>query len=236
MNRKMVAGWIITGIYVLIFVCLAYWNWRDFRLMTFNELGDFLAGASAPLAFLWLVLGYFQQGEELRLNTKALQAQEDELKHLVEQNVLLAQNSDRQAAASESIAVATNTAQDREIQRQSSAAQPMIVYRKAHNFTGGVTITVENVGGMAKGAAASCDGPLTLELAAPIHWANGENASIRIQMPSLKFPIDFRLTYKNIFGESEIQVYRFKAASFLELVETIRLISSDVEPDIDSID
>jgi hypothetical protein len=32
-----------------------------------NELGDAIAGFAAPLAFLWLVLGYFQQGEELNL-------------------------------------------------------------------------------------------------------------------------------------------------------------------------
>lgn len=60
--------------------------------MAFNEWGDFFAGVSAPLAFLWLVIGYFQQGEELGQNTKALEQQEkalqlqvDELKQSVEQ-------------------------------------------------------------------------------------------------------------------------------------------------------
>ncbi len=35
-------------------------------LLASNELGDFLAGVFAPLAFLFLYLGYKQQGEELR--------------------------------------------------------------------------------------------------------------------------------------------------------------------------
>lgn len=36
------------------------------KAMALNELGDFLAGAFSPLAFLFLYLGYKQQGEELR--------------------------------------------------------------------------------------------------------------------------------------------------------------------------
>ena len=50
-----------------------------------NEWGDFLSGCFAPLAFLWLVLGYLQQGDELRLSTDALRLQAEELKNSVEQ-------------------------------------------------------------------------------------------------------------------------------------------------------
>ena len=46
-----------------------------------NEWGDFFAGFSAPLAFLWLVIGYLQQGEELKNNTEMLRLQAEELKH-----------------------------------------------------------------------------------------------------------------------------------------------------------
>ncbi len=41
-----------------------------------NELGDFLAGVFAPIAFLWLILGYVQQGKQLDQNTTALEQQE----------------------------------------------------------------------------------------------------------------------------------------------------------------
>lgn len=50
-----------------------------------NEMGDFLSGAFAPLAFFWLVLGFFQQGEELRTSNKALWLQGEELRNSVEQ-------------------------------------------------------------------------------------------------------------------------------------------------------
>jgi len=54
-----------------------------------NEWGDFIAGFSAPLAFFWLVLGYMQQGEELKQSTAALKLQAKELKNSVEQQTQL---------------------------------------------------------------------------------------------------------------------------------------------------
>jgi hypothetical protein len=53
--------------------------------MKANELGDFLAGTFAALAFFWLVIGYFQQGKELRLNSDALRLQAEEMKNAVQQ-------------------------------------------------------------------------------------------------------------------------------------------------------
>lgn len=50
-----------------------------------NAFGDFLAGAFGPIALLWLVLGYMQQGEELQQNTEALRLQAAELKASVEE-------------------------------------------------------------------------------------------------------------------------------------------------------
>ncbi|MBL5979743.1 hypothetical protein JAO85_20915 [Comamonas sp. NyZ500] len=58
--------------------------------MPLNEVGDFLAGAFGPLAILWLVLGYFQQGIELRQNSEALQRQATELENSVKQQEELA--------------------------------------------------------------------------------------------------------------------------------------------------
>ena len=53
--------------------------------MTPNEFADLLAGCFAPLAFLWLVLGFFQQGDELRNSVAALQLQGEELRNSVDQ-------------------------------------------------------------------------------------------------------------------------------------------------------
>ena len=42
-------------------------------------MGSFLEGAFAPLAFLWLVIGYFLQQKELSENTAAIQKQHVEM-------------------------------------------------------------------------------------------------------------------------------------------------------------
>ena len=68
-----------------------------------NELGDFLAGIFAPIAFLWLILGYAQQGKQLEQNTKALEQQEralqlqiDEMKEGVKQQTRLVEMQNQQ--------------------------------------------------------------------------------------------------------------------------------------------
>lgn len=55
-----------------------------FLKMELNALGDFMAGTFAPLALLWLVIGYFQQGDELRQNSRALLLQAEELRQAAE--------------------------------------------------------------------------------------------------------------------------------------------------------
>lgn len=71
-----------TKFWVLLFVVIATRScfFSDAMPLTLNEWGDFMAGFFAPLAFMWLVLGYFQQGEELRQNTEALKLQAEELR------------------------------------------------------------------------------------------------------------------------------------------------------------
>ena len=61
-----------------------------------ERVGDFLAGMAAPIALFWVVIGYFQQGEELSLNTKALELQQKE-------TATLARNMDREAKVSEEL-------------------------------------------------------------------------------------------------------------------------------------
>jgi hypothetical protein len=51
-------------------------EWAAFMPHTAADLGDFLQGVFAPLAFLWLVLGHFLQQSEITANTRALELQE----------------------------------------------------------------------------------------------------------------------------------------------------------------
>lgn len=61
----------------------------DLIALKLNEIGDLSAGVFGPVAFLWLVLGYIQQGRELNISSKALQMQAAELKESVKQQTAL---------------------------------------------------------------------------------------------------------------------------------------------------
>ncbi|HHQ6565536.1 TPA: hypothetical protein ACSTJX_000332 [Serratia fonticola] len=77
-------GAVITVVYFFA-LCFVIVNLNLAHFTSWNELGDFLAGAFSPVAFLWLVLGYLQQQKELQQNTKALELQALELKNSVDQ-------------------------------------------------------------------------------------------------------------------------------------------------------
>lgn len=58
------------------------------------ELGDFFAGVFAPVAFLWLILGYAQQGDELGLTRKEVERQATALESTNLQQKILAQTAE----------------------------------------------------------------------------------------------------------------------------------------------
>lgn len=70
-------------LFVIVYTLLFKKSSGENVLLASNELGDFLAGVFAPLAFLFLYLGYKQQGQELKQNTRALRLQADELRENV---------------------------------------------------------------------------------------------------------------------------------------------------------
>jgi hypothetical protein len=72
-------------------------GWERFHTLPADKLGSFLEGAFAPLAFLWLVIGYFLQQKELQQNTEALREQALEIQRSAEQAVIQSE----QMAASE---------------------------------------------------------------------------------------------------------------------------------------
>lgn len=85
-NSIFLPGAIVSLIYLYFMHRLIGDRYSTFVTMDLNTVGDFLAGAFSPLAFFWLVLGFIQQGRELNISSKALQAQADELKHSVDQH------------------------------------------------------------------------------------------------------------------------------------------------------
>lgn len=95
-KRNPLVFWLVALylIFLLIysFIYLSFYADHD-KAMALNELGDFLAGSFSPLAFLFLYLGYKQQGQELKQNTKALNMQAVELKNSVEQQTKLVETA-----------------------------------------------------------------------------------------------------------------------------------------------
>lgn len=103
MNKKsLIIGVTITCIWFLGIYLFCFLN--GYKLPeSLNELGDFLAGIFAPVAFFWLILGYMQQGKQLDQNTKALEQQEralqlqiEEMKESVKQQAELAEIQKKQ--------------------------------------------------------------------------------------------------------------------------------------------
>jgi hypothetical protein len=121
-----------------------------------NERGDFFAGYFAPLAFLWLVIGYLQQGDELRQSTEALRLQAEELKNSVEQQSLLVEVS-RQQLEQEAAAIR----QERQLREE--AAHPL--FSLSHRGSTGslalfdVQLALINDGGTAVKTVVELDQP-----------------------------------------------------------------------------
>ncbi len=70
--------WIASGFYYLKNIV----GFSAFIVLPTGEIGSFLEGSFAPLAFMWLVIGHFMQQKEISANTKAIQVQEQNAERL----------------------------------------------------------------------------------------------------------------------------------------------------------
>lgn len=59
-------------------------GWSRFFSQPISDIGEFLDGAVAPLAFLWLVLGLFLQQNELAQNNRAIRLQYEAMRKTAE--------------------------------------------------------------------------------------------------------------------------------------------------------
>ncbi len=94
MNWRIWLGLALTAFWILLGISYITVNigWKAFSVLPAEDLGNFLEGAFAPLAFLWLVIGYFLQQKELEQNTAALRAQAVEISRSAEQAVIQTEN------------------------------------------------------------------------------------------------------------------------------------------------
>lgn len=146
----------LTAIWLLLVVGSSAVNWQSFSIMGPNEWGDFLAGTMSPIAFMWLVFGYLQQGRELKQNTEALHLQQkalllqhEELAEQVKATLKVAAHSEQQAAAA--FTMATISESERRARELDAifAIQPKFNISFASTFfdsSGGNKFYIENIG------------------------------------------------------------------------------------------
>lgn len=77
----------LTKVYFILLLALfpaaSVLGWIKWEPIAINEIGDFLAGIFGPLSIFWIVLGFMQQGGELRLQVAELSRSVEQQKELV---------------------------------------------------------------------------------------------------------------------------------------------------------
>lgn len=137
-------GWfgvILTFLY-LAAICILQWEkLSDLGSLELNNFGDFLAGAFGPLAIFWLVLGFFQQGAELRNSVETMKLQAEELRASVDQQrELVAVTREALAAETEALAFERNA--------HAVRMKPKVLHStEALGNTGATNLILTNSGG-----------------------------------------------------------------------------------------
>ena len=131
-----VLGLLVSAIYIFVVGDLVWDRLLLLKVMELNEVGDFFAGVFGPLAILWLVLGFLQQGWELSQSTAALRLQAEELRSSVQQQKELVEVTREQMKA--------------EIDSMELAMKPIfLVYTAGNSVVNGkytLAVEIRNVG------------------------------------------------------------------------------------------
>ncbi len=227
--KKLTAwGFVLTGVWILFIASLIY-HYRSSTSLTLNEIGDFLAGAISPLAFFWLVIGYFQHGEEIRRNTKAVDSQQKELGRQVKETALLVKHSERQAQAAETLAEVETSSKERAILQEETEALPDF-----HFCGGGVQSTpgggynivteILNRGAVAGGVELSHDNRFIITLVVGDIWEYQKTGNIIFPQikndPALEYPIIFSLEFNDRLRNSHVWKYEFYKAHEFKRIDT----------------
>lgn len=135
LSPAQIAMWAVTVAWILYLAAVVNAPGASLASLDLNELGDFLAGGFAPLAFAWLIYGYFMQASELRLQREELQLQREEMANT---RAELA----RTAAATE----AANLLAERDLAQKLMPSFLLSVFDRGRNWIG---LELQNNGGHA---------------------------------------------------------------------------------------
>lgn len=202
-----------TAAWILVIGLYAYGARSTFSAIAPNEFGDFLAGAFAPLAFFWLVLGFLQQGAELRNSGKALWLQGRELQNSVTQQRELVKAA-RDQIKVETDRMATEAERLAEERRQRhKAAEPRLEFAIGHTFAppnrkdGSCTITLANHGRGCGGLRVNVDGYEQYHSAL---FASGDRTHFEIEFDDRPTSAKIEVKYLNELGDAGEAAYLLK--------------------------
>lgn len=177
-----------------------------------NEWGDYLAGVFGPLAFLWLVLGYFQQGDELRYSAEALWLQGEELRNSVEQQQALVEVTKEQITFEKQ-------SLERERAESKKRSQPILFmqyvgFQTETNRTQSHNVNVENTGQDCTDVRLLIeDDPIVRQPLLKRGESISGSVSLDINAPFQGVRVD--VAYTDINGNEERQSFRYENGEFL---------------------
>ena len=181
-------------------------GWRNLADAPMDLMGNFLEGAFAPLAFLWLVIGYFLQKKEITQNTAAIKLQHVEIQKSAEQAVI----------QSEAI-----RATERHARKQSFLQTAEVVRRQLGGIAGFLFLSSQAAGGQ---------GLVSQEKIAEM-WGkiSGEDPEgFTRSLLQLRFQKGPAYAYKLLYG-TEIRTRHSK--SFIACFERLLKLADESDPD-----
>jgi hypothetical protein len=188
-----------TAIWLAVMLRIGIMNHTHFQGMTPNAWGDYLSGIMAPIAFLWLIIGYFQQQHEIKQNTDALILQHKQLEHQTRETAQLVEKTDKQAIATEQMVLLT--------QRNMKEKQPLFKCGGVYiSSQGNHELNFHNIGGIGfivdtgndKGAE------INIDSINPIEYGG----RLTLSMKEVKeFPFAFRIHYRDLEGNDRTSYF-----------------------------
>lgn len=193
----------MTALYIGGAITIIGAKFDELILLKLNEIGDLSAGVFGPVAFLWLVLGYVQQGRELKLSSKALQLQAEELKHSVDQQKEMVGIAGRQLEAE-----LEKILHDRE-QRINALLPNFKISASVPTSTSqlNISIVLRNLGGLAEDVEVILGGT---QVAKYLAMEDGESNTLRYRLPIDDKNYDFCLKYKYGSGLTRVDNFSMK--------------------------
>jgi hypothetical protein len=197
---------VLTGIWLVGAGAYIYANWPDIEALKAIDVAALAGGAVMPLAFVWLVVGFFQQGEELRNNAVALRNQTDLLAQQIEGTKSLVLVAVRQTEATVRLVQLERQKFQEETKNKLRAAQPCFVLDQGMRHPRSGSMRLHNVGAPASNLAIVTGDPAIKTTIQPSSFVqSGGFVNLHFEMPDFAF-LQAELEY------SDAQGYRRRVA------------------------